>query len=122
MITETEKKPYTLKKAASEIQRLEELLEKKQTKYKALAAEIKDTKKALKNVKDIHKRLEEERLQSLIAAEWFKNPDMTGERIAKYLELSKQLGDKIDNLDAGSITDAVALVCDDQQSGKPKED
>ncbi len=114
-MTEKKEKPYTLKTARTEIKRLEQMLQKKKESAAKLKIDIKAINKQLKELRAIHENLEHEYLQNQITAAWFKEKKLSGEQITKLLELGKQLGDKIDNLSVGAITEAVSLVCDEQQ-------
>lgn len=115
MNSENEKN-YTLKSVKSEISRLEKSREKKKEKIKVLTAELKEDNTRMKELEKIFDELYHEDLQQKIATLWFKEEKMTGEQIAKFLEISKQLHDKIDILDVQTVVNAVTYVYNRQHS------
>ena len=115
MNSENEKN-YTLKSVKSEISRLEKSREKKKEKIKVLTAELKEDNNRMKELEKIFDELYHEYLQQKIATLWFKEEKMTGEQIAKFLEISKQLHDKIDILDVQTVVNAVTYVYNRQHS------
>lgn len=115
MNSENEKN-YTLKSVKSEISRLEKSREKKKEKIKVLTAELKEDNNRMKELEKIFDELYHEDLQQKIATLWFKEEKMTGEQIAKFLEISKQLHDKIDILDVQTVVNAVTYVYNRQHS------
>lgn len=120
MNSENEKN-YTLKSVKSEISRLEKSRERKKEKIKILTAELKEDNTRMKELEKIFDELYHEDLQQKIATLWFKEEKMTGEQIAKFLEISKQLHDKIDILDVQTIVNAVTYVYNKQHSEKESE-
>lgn len=100
-------KNYTLKSVQTEIKRMKKVLENKQSEIKKLSEEIKTDKKSLRELEGIYTNLYQESLQKQIASAWFKGKKLTGEQIAKFLELSTQISDKIDCLDVADMVDAV---------------
>lgn len=114
-------KVYTLKSVKSEIARLEKSREKKKEKIKALNAELKEDNSKMKELEKIFDNLYHEDLQQKIATLWFKEEKMTGEQIAKFLEISKQVHDKIDILDVQTVVNAVTYVYNRQHSDSEKE-
>lgn len=120
MNSENEKN-YTLKSIKSEISRLEKSRERKKEKIKILTAELKEDNTRMKELEKIFDELYHEDLQQKIATLWFKEEKMTGEQIAKFLEISKQLHDKIDILDVQTIVNAVTYVYNKQHSEKESE-
>lgn len=114
-------KVYTLKSVKSEIARLEKSREKKKEKIKALNAELKEDNSKMKELEKIFDNLYHEDLQQKIATLWFKEEKMTGEQIAKFLEISKQVHDKIDILDVQTVVNAVTYVYNRQRSDSEKE-
>ena len=120
MNSENEKN-YTLKSVKSEISRLEKSREKKKEKIKVLTAELKEDNTRMKELEKIFDELYHEDLQQKIATLWFKEEKMAGEQIAKFLEISKQLHDKIDILDVQTVVNAVTYVYNRQHSEKESE-
>lgn len=100
-------KQYTLKSARSELARLEKLRESKTAKIQQLRSELKEINAKVKEVESIYDTLYHEDLQRQIAAEWFKEQKLSGGQIAKFLELSRHLHDKIDVLDITTVVQAV---------------
>ena len=109
-------KNYTPKSVKSELSRLEKSREKKKEKIKVLTAELKEDNNRMKELEKIFDELYHEDLQQKIATLWFKEEKMTGEQIAKFLEISKQLHDKIDILDVQTVVKAVTYVYNRQHS------
>lgn len=108
-------KTYTMKSAQSELARLEKSRDKKKEKLQQLTAELKETNAKIKELEGIYDTLYHEDLQRKIASVWFKEQKMTGEQIAKFLELSTQIHDKIDILDVATVVRAVTHVYDAQK-------
>lgn len=100
-------KQYTLKSAKSELARLEKLRKNKNEKIQQLRAELKEINAKVKEVESVYDTLYHEDLQRQIATVWFKEQKLSGDQIAKFLEISKHLYDKIDVLDITAVVQAV---------------
>jgi len=103
-------KVYTLKSVQSEIAKLEKSRLKKKEKISSLTAELKADNTKMKELEKIFDDLYHEDLQQKIANLWFKEEKMTKEQIEKFLELSKNIHDKIDVLDVQTIVNAVTYA------------
>ena len=103
-------KVYTLKSVQSEIARLEKSRQKKKEKISNLTAELKADNTKMKELEKIYDDLYHENLQQKIATLWFKEEKMSAEQVEKFLELSKQIHDKIDTLDVQTIVNAVTYA------------
>lgn len=107
-------KVYTLKSVQSEIAKLEKSRLKKKEKISNLTAELKADNMKMKELEKIYDELYHENLQQKIATLWFKEEKMTKEQIEKFLELSKNIHDKIDVLDVQTIVNAVTYAYNKQ--------
>lgn len=105
-----EVKTYTLKSVQSEIAKLEKSRQKKKEKISNLTAELKADNTKMKELEKIFDDLYHESLQQKIATLWFKEEKMSAEQVEKFLELSKQIHDKIDTLDVQTIVNAVTYA------------
>lgn len=105
-----EVKTYTLKSVQSEITKLEKSRQKKKEKISNLTAELKADNTKMKELEKIFDDLYHENLQQKIATLWFKEEKMSAEQVEKFLELSKQIHDKIDILDVQTIVNAVTYA------------
>lgn len=105
-----ENKTYTLKSVQSEITKLEKSRQKKKEKISTLTAELKADNTKMKELEKIFDDLYHENLQQKIATLWFKEEKMSAEQVEKFLELSKQIHDKIDTLDVQTIVNAVTYA------------
>lgn len=101
------KKQYTIKSAKSELARMEKSRQSKNEKIQQLRAELKEINTKVKELESIYDTLYHENLQRQIATVWFKEQKLSGDQIAKFLEISKHLYDKIDLLDIATIVQAV---------------
>lgn len=108
-------KTYTLKGVQSELARLEKSKAKKKEKMQQLNAELKEINTKVKELEAVYDTLYHEDLQRQIATVWFKEQKMTGEQIAKFLELSTQIHDKIDLLDVAAVVQAITHIYDEQR-------
>ncbi|MDE6678546.1 MAG: hypothetical protein K2K02_05850 [Ruminococcus sp.] len=109
-------KIYTLKSVQSEIAKLEKSRQKKKEKISNLTAELKADNSKMKELEKIFDDLYHENLQQKIATLWFKEEKMTKEQIEKFLELSKNIHDKIDVLDVQTIVNAVTYAYNKQRN------
>lgn len=109
-MSENVEKTYTLKSVQKELERLEKSRKQKKEKVRTLTEEIKSKNAKIKELESIYDRLYHENLQKQIADAWFKNGSMTGEQVAKILELSRQVQDKIDILDIDTVVDAITVA------------
>ena len=109
-------KVYTLKSVQSEIAKLEKSRLKKKEKISNLTAELKADNTKMKELEKIYDELYHEDLQQKIAKLWFKEEKMTKEQIEKFLELSKNIHDKIDSLDVQTIVNAVTYAYNKQRN------
>ena len=109
-------KIYTLKSVQSEIAKLEKSRQKKKEKISSLTAELKADNTKMKELEKIFDDLYHENLQQKIATLWFKEEKMTKEQIEKFLELSKNIHDKIDVLDVQTIVNAVTYAYNKQRN------
>ncbi|MDE6425324.1 MAG: hypothetical protein K2K89_04190 [Ruminococcus sp.] len=109
-------KVYTLKSVQSEIAKLEKSRLKKKEKISNLTAELKADNVKMKELEKIYDELYHENLQQKIANLWFKEEKMTKEQIEKFLELSKNIHDKIDSLDVQTIVNAVTYAYNKQRN------
>lgn len=105
-----DEKTYTLKSIRSEIAKLEKSRQKKKEKISILTAELKADNIKMKELEKIFDDLYHEDLQQKIATLWFKEEKMSTEQVEKFLELSKQIHDKIDILDVQTIVNAVTYA------------
>ncbi len=112
---ENKEKPYTLRKVRSELKKLENSREQKKKKIKTLTEELKAENARIKELESLYDELYHEELQKQIYTAWFKKGTMTGEQVAKILELSKQIQDKIDILDVDTMVQAVTTVYEQQK-------
>ncbi|MCM1315487.1 MAG: hypothetical protein NC205_06340 [Prevotella sp.] len=109
-------KVYTLKSVQSEITKLEKSRLKKKEKISNLTAELKADNVKMKELEKIYDELYHDDLQQKIAKLWFKEEKMTKEQIEKFLELSKNIHDKIDVLDVQTIVNAVTYAYNKQRN------
>lgn len=112
----SDEKAYTLKSVQSEIVKFEKSVQKKKEKIAALTAELKADNAKIKELEKIFNELYHEDLQQKITKLWFKKEKMTYEEVEKFLELSTQLHDKIDNLDIQTVVNAVTYAYNKQHS------
>ena len=110
-------KPYTLKKVSAELKKIKSSKEKKKEKIKTLTEEVKADNARIKELEQLYDKLYHEDLQRQIAEVWFKEQKMTAGQIQKFLELSRQIHDKIDILDVNMVVQAVTTICHVQQEG-----
>lgn len=111
-----ENKTYTLKSVQSEIAKLEKSRQKKKEKISSLTAELKADNVRMKELEKTFDDLYHEDLQQKIATLWFKEEKMSKEQIEKFLELSKNIRDKIDVLDVQTIVNAVTYAYNKQRN------
>lgn len=109
-------KTYTLKSVQTEIARLEKSRQKKKDKISTLTAELKADNAKMKELEKIFDELYHENLQQKIATLWFKEEKLTSEQVEKFLEISKQIHDKIDTLDIPTVVNAVTYAYNKQRS------
>ncbi len=109
---------HNLRSVMAEIQRVSRQRDKKTEKVRELNAEIKSDNARLKELKNTYDQLQNESLQQQIADAWFKEEKLSGEQIAKFLELSRQLKEKIDVLDVETIVKAVNTIETEKQEEK----
>lgn len=114
-------KVYTLKSVQSEIAKLEKSRQKKKEKISNLTAELKADNLQMKELEKIFDNLYHEDLQQKIAKLWFKKEKMTSEQVEKFLEISKQIHDKIDTLDIQTVVNAVTYAYNKQHSENENE-
>lgn len=117
-MSDENKKVYTLKSVQSEIIKLEKSVQKKREKIAALTAELKTDNAKIKELEKIFNELYYDDLQQKITKLWFKKEKMTHEEVEKFLELSTQLHDKIDNLDIQTVVNAVTYAYNKQHEVK----
>lgn len=110
-VKDKSEKDYTVKSVQSELTKLKKAMEKKMAALSQLKSEIKADKKRFKELLSIFNDLCQEDLQRQIAEVWFKEQKLTGEQVQKFLELSKQLHGKIDQLDVNTVVQAVESTC-----------
>lgn len=115
-MNEENEKVYTLKSVQSEIAKLEKSRLKKKEKISNLTAELKVDNTKMKELEKIYDELYHEDLQQKIAKLWFKEEKMTKEQVEKFLELSKNIHDKIDALDVQTIVNAVTYAYNKQRN------
>ena len=108
--TAKKEKVYTLKNVKAEMEKIQKSRDKKKDKVKLLNAEIKADNTRLKELEGIYQKLYNDSLQRQVADVWFKEQKLSSEQIAKFIELSKQLGDKINDLEVDDIVEAVSLI------------
>lgn len=109
-MSEKNERVHNLRSVMAEIQRVSRQRDKKTEKVRELNAEIKADNARLKELKNTYDQLQNESLQQQIADAWFKEEKLSGEQIAKFLELSRQLKEKIDVLDVETIVKAVNTI------------
>ncbi|MBQ3256362.1 MAG: hypothetical protein IJN43_16155 [Ruminococcus sp.] len=112
----SEEKNYTLKSVQSEIGRMKKAKAKKEEKIKELKVEIRDINKQLKALEAIQEQLYHDDVQRQVSSVLFKGEKLTPEQLAKFMELSRQIRDKIDILDVETATQAISLACDEQDA------
>lgn len=117
-MSEKNERVHNLKSVMAEIQRVSRQRDKKTEKVRELNAEIKADNARLKELKNTYDQLQNESLQQQIADAWFKEEKLSGEQIAKFLELSRQLKEKIDVLDVETIVKAVNTIEPEKQEEK----
>ncbi|MBE6873203.1 MAG: hypothetical protein E7493_04775 [Ruminococcus albus] len=117
-MSEKNERVHNLKSVMAEIQRVSRQRDKKTEKVRELNAEIKADNARLKELKNTYDQLQNESLQQQIADAWFKEEKLSGEQIAKFLELSRQLKEKIDVLDVETIVKAVNTIEPEKQKEK----
>ena len=117
-MSEKNERVHNLKSVMAEIQRVSRQRDKKTEKVRELNAEIKADNARLKDLKNTYDQLQNESLQQQIADAWFKEEKLSGEQIAKFLELSRQLKEKIDVLDVETIVKAVNTIEPEKQKEK----
>ena len=117
-MSEKNERVHNLKSVMAEIQRVSRQRDKKTEKVRELNAEIKADNARLKELKNTYDQLQNESLQQQIADAWFKEEKLSGEHIAKFLELSRQLKEKIDVLDVETIVKAVNTIEPEKQEEK----
>lgn len=121
-MSENAEKTYTLKSVQKELERLEKSRKQKKEKVRTLTEEIKSKNAKIKELESIYDRLYHENLQKQIADAWFKNGSMTGEQVAKILELSRQIQDKIDILDVDTVVNAITVAYNEQKQNEQKNE
>lgn len=114
-MSEKTEKNYTVKSVKTELTRLEKAMKTKTEKLEQLKSEIKADEKHKKELEKIYETLNTAALQQQITEAWFKGKKMTGEQIAKILEISDKISDKIDNLDVGTAVKAISQAYDEQK-------
>ncbi|MCR5539241.1 MAG: hypothetical protein K6F71_00185 [Ruminococcus sp.] len=108
--TVKKEKVYTLKNVKAEMEKIKKSRDKKKEKVKELNAEIKADSAKLKELEGIYQKLYNDSLQRQVADVWFKEQKLSSDQIAKFIELSKVLGDKIDGLEVDEIVEAISLI------------
>ena len=121
-MSENAEKTYTLKSVQKELERLEKSRKQKKEKVRTLTEEIKSKNVKIKELESIYDRLYHENLQKQIADAWFKNGSMTGEQVAKILELSRQVQDKIDILDVDTVVNAITVAYNEQKQNEQENE
>lgn len=121
-MSENAEKTYTLKSVQKELERLENSRKQKKEKVRTLTEEIKSKNAKIKELESIYDRLYHENLQKQIADAWFKNGSMTGEQVAKILELSRQVQDKIDILDVDTVVNAITVAYNKQKQNEQENE
>lgn len=110
----SEEKNYTLKSVQSEIGRMKKAKAKKEGKVKELKTEIREINRQLKALEAIQDQLYHDDVQRQISSVLFKGEKLTPDQLAKFMELSRQIRDKIDILDVETASQAISLACDEQ--------
>lgn len=121
-MNEKSEKSYTLKSVQKELKRFEKSRQQKKEKIQTLTAELKSENAKIRELEAIHDKLYHEDLQKKIADAWFKNGSMTGEQVAKILELSRQIQDKIDILDVDTVVNAVTVAYNEQNKQTQRDE
>ena len=90
-----------------EIERIKKNNIRRNDKITQLRGEIVTDSTRIKELERLYKTLNEAELQDKIADSWFKRKKLTDEQVLKFLELSEQIGDKIDSVDISAIAGAI---------------
>ncbi len=120
--TVKKEKVYTLKNVKAEMEKIKKSRDKKKDKVKELNAEIKADSAKLKELEGIYQKLYNDSLQRQVADVWFKEQKLSSDQIAKFIELSKVLGDKIDGLEVDEIVEAISLIEPKKDNSEEKVD
>jgi len=104
-----EKKP-TSKSVMIEIERTKKNNAKRTARIAELKKEIVSGNAKIKELEKQYSTLYQAELISKIADVWFKEQKLTDEQIKKFLELSKQVGGRIDKLDMDTIVKAITNI------------
>jgi septal ring factor EnvC (AmiA/AmiB activator) len=120
--TVKKEKVYTLKNVKAEMEKIKKSRDKKKEKVKELNAEIKADSAKLKELEGIYQKLYNDSLQRQVADVWFKEQKLSSDQIAKFIELSKVLGDKIDGLEVDEIVEAISLIEPKKDNSEEKVD
>lgn len=120
--TVKKEKVYTLKNVKAEMEKIKKSRDKKKDKVNELNAEIKADSAKLKELEGIYQKLYNDSLQRQVADVWFKEQKLSSDQIAKFIELSKVLGDKIDGLEVDEIVEAISLIEPKKDNSEEKVD
>ena len=104
------------------MEKIKKSRDKKKDKVKELNAEIKADSAKLKELEGIYQKLYNDSLQRQVADVWFKEQKLSSDQIAKFIELSKVLGDKIDGLEVDEIVEAISLIEPKKDNSEEKVD
>lgn len=104
---------HTLKSVQSEIKRLQNARQKKTEKIEGMRAEIREMDKRLKELTKLEEQLSQEEMQRRFMTMFPKGTKLTTEQMNKFLEISRQVIDKIDILDTDAAAQAIGLACED---------
>ena len=114
-------KTYSLKSVQAELAKLEKAKEKKRAKIQELTAALKADQAKIKELRAISDRLYQESVQAQITAAWFGKKKLTKEQIARMLEISMELPERIDVLDLTTIIQNTTPVYHVQQEELQQE-
>ena len=103
----------------AEIERIKKSNIRRNEKIAQLKSEIVADNTRIKELERLYETLNQAELQDKIADSWFKRKKLTDEQVLKFLELSEQIGDKIDSVDVSAIANAITGSAGTGRKHKP---
>jgi len=107
MVENNTDKKLTSKSVKREIERLRKINAKRAERLATLKKEISDTNTEIKGMVKLYETIYQTEVQAKVAREWIKGTKMSDQQILKLIEVGKQIHDKIDDMEAGAVVEAV---------------
>ena len=112
-------KKQTSQSVMAEIERTRKANTRRNEKITQLRAEIVADNAKIKDLEKLYKTLNQAELQYQISLILFKEQEYDEAKVLKLLELSRQLGDEIENIDPNALASAVGGGKSSKKQTKP---